>query len=87
MFTLVHQEVHYPIAAAPREYSSLMHLISLNLGIVGFGLCSGMGSCGTCMVAIHSRQQYRSVTHSLSCGRAITEDLANATIIIPNEYY
>lgn len=86
LFTLVYKENHYPVQASGNEYHCLMTLISDHLGIPDFGLCSGMGSCGTCMVTIrsHNREERNG---SLSCGIAINDDLANTEIIIPEGYY
>lgn len=56
-----------------------MSLISDYLDPVGFGLCSGMGSCGTCIVEIDGMR-------NLSCAIAITDELANARILI-REFY
>lgn len=87
LFTLVYKEEQYPVRTAPAEFPSLMSLISQHIYVSGFGLCSGMGSCGTCMVTIRSRQHHYTFTHGLSCAIAITDELANTEIIIPEEYY
>ncbi|MBN8820684.1 MULTISPECIES: hypothetical protein [unclassified Spirosoma] len=52
-----------------------MSLISAYLPVVGFGLCSGMGSCGTCVVEIDG-------IRSLSCGVAVSDELANTRIVV-----
>lgn len=39
----------------PNQYHSLMSLISSELNISYFGLCNGMGSCGTCNVLINGQ--------------------------------
>ena len=41
--------------------TTLAELLSDYAGIAGFGLCSGMGSCGTCMIEI--RQKYSNINH------------------------
>ncbi|MET1057282.1 MAG: 2Fe-2S iron-sulfur cluster-binding protein [Pedobacter sp.] len=38
----------------PYEYRSLMHLLADKLFIEGFGECSGMGKCGTCIIGVVS---------------------------------
>jgi succinate dehydrogenase/fumarate reductase-like Fe-S protein len=43
------------------------------LPVSGFGLCSGMGGCGTCMVRINGR-------NVLSCEVAVNESLVEAVI-------
>jgi aerobic-type carbon monoxide dehydrogenase small subunit (CoxS/CutS family) len=68
------------------EYYSLMTLISDNLAIPGFGLCCGMGSCGTCLVQI--TDSFGSVNRNvLACGISINDSLANACIRIPDVIY
>ena len=67
-------------------YPSLMSLVCDYLGPAGFGLCCGMGSCGTCVVQINhpGSQVNRSV---LACDVAINDELANANIIVPDRIY
>ena len=63
-----------------------MTLISDQLAIQEFGLRSGMGSCGTCMVDIYEKRvPYKKST--LSCDVQVDEELANSKIVIPNEVY
>lgn len=75
LFTLVYQEEEYRVQTTRKKYFSLMSLISDYLQIPGFGLCCGMGSCGTCMVEIDGRA-------TLSCAIPIDDDLANTIIKI-----
>jgi aerobic-type carbon monoxide dehydrogenase small subunit (CoxS/CutS family) len=86
LFTLFHKGETYPVQTYPNEYYSLMTLISDRLTIPGFGLCCGMGSCGTCIVQISNK--YSAVKRQvLSCGVSINDDLANTQIIIPDVIY
>jgi succinate dehydrogenase/fumarate reductase-like Fe-S protein len=63
-----------------------MTLISDHLSILGFGLCCGMGSCGTCMVKISGK--HSSIARfGLSCEVQISDDLANAQITIDENNY
>jgi len=86
LFTLHHLGNSERIHTLPGQYHSLMSLICDKLAIPGFGLCCGMGSCGTCLVQItghHSRIK-RNV---LSCSILINEDLSNTDIFIPDRIY
>jgi aerobic-type carbon monoxide dehydrogenase small subunit (CoxS/CutS family) len=51
-FTVIHSNSSVNIGIEKNEYFSLLTLISEKFQIPGFGLCNGMGSCGTCMVRI-----------------------------------
>lgn len=75
VLTLVLNGEEYQIQTREKQYFSLMTLISDNLSILGFGLCSGMGSCGTCLVEIDGR-------YTLACEVPVTDELANSRIII-----
>ncbi|WP_091216659.1 (2Fe-2S)-binding protein [Mucilaginibacter gossypiicola] len=68
------------------QYHSLMSLIADHLAIPGFGLCCGMGSCGTCVVQIASpySQAKRNV---MACGILVNDELANTIILIPDKVY
>ena len=81
LFTLVFQGTEFPVLTCLNQYYSLMTLISDRLALPGFGLCSGMGSCGTCMVEIRESYSNRK-RHALSCGMQVNDDLANTTIIV-----
>ncbi len=63
-----------------------MTLISDYLAIPGFGLCSGMGSCGTCMVEIIENFSNRK-RYGLSCEIQVSDDLANTKIIISDTFF
>lgn len=86
LFTLIYKDGQYPIQVARNEYHSLMSLISDHLGILGFGLCSGMGSCGMCMVMICRDSQAEGCS-ALSCDIPINDELANTNIVINERYY
>lgn len=86
LFTLIYRGKHYPVQTNRMQYHTLMTLISDYLAITGFGLCCGMGSCGTCIVDVcdkHS-QIKRSI---LSCDIQLNDDLANTQIIVPEKNY
>lgn len=87
LFLLEYKGEQYPIRTAPAEFPSLMSLISQYMDILGFGLCSGMGSCGTCLVSIRGHQQCEAIIHTLSCDIPVNDQLANTTIIIPEGHY
>jgi len=86
IFKLVYQDKEYHVQTRRDQYHTLMTLIVDHLPIVDFGLCCGMGSCGTCMVEIN--EKYSSIRQfSLSCDIQINDALANTTIIIPSKNY
>lgn len=80
-FTLIYQNEQYPVQVARRQYYSLMGLISDHLDILGFGLCSGMGSCGTCMVTIGKGHS------TLSCDIPVDDALANTIVEVQERHY
>lgn len=80
LFTLVYREQELLIQTRPRQYPSLMSLIADRLAVAGFGLCSGMGSCGTCVVSIDG-------IRNLSCALPIADDLANTRIVLNDTYW
>ena len=84
--TLVYKAEETRIHTFPNQYLSLMTLISDHLPINGFGLCSGMGSCGTCLIHIQ-RKQMSFRTSWLACRVAITDDLTSTQIIIPDKIF
>jgi len=86
LFTLFHKGERYPVQTFPNQYYSLMTLISDQLAIPGFGLCCGMGSCGTCVVQIANKYSGPK-QQVLSCGTLVNDDLANTQIIIPDVIY
>ncbi|WP_439555568.1 2Fe-2S iron-sulfur cluster-binding protein [Dyadobacter sp.] len=75
LFTLIYGNEEYQVQTGEKQHFSLMTLISYYLSISGFGLCCGMGSCGTCMVLIDGR-------FTLACQVPINDWLANAEIKI-----
>ncbi len=80
LFTIIYEREVYPVQTFPGQYYSLMNLISDYLGIPGFGLCCGMGSCGTCMVKIDGIPY-------LSCEVQVSDELANTTIVIEEGFF
>ncbi|MBE7170831.1 MAG: 2Fe-2S iron-sulfur cluster binding domain-containing protein [Williamsia sp.] len=86
LFTLVYEHETYQVQTRPGAYYTLMTLISDRLGIPGFGLCSGMGSCGTCRVSICEKRS--PIQQSmLSCGVPMDDELSGTTITIPAAVY
>ena len=84
--TLVYQDKHYQIQTRTGQYHTLMTLISDHLSILGFGLCCGMGSCGTCMVKINEKHSLIE-RFALSCEVQISDELANTQITIAENNY
>ena len=56
-----------------------MSFLSDRFANPGFGLCCGMGGCGTCIVEIDGLK-------TLSCEIAINDELANTRIVIGEGY-
>ena len=83
-FTLLYSESEYAVRTYRQRYYSLMSLISEHLAISGFGLCSGMGSCETCLVDI-SEKSSRIRLSVLSCEVQLNDDLENAVIGIVSQ--
>jgi aerobic-type carbon monoxide dehydrogenase small subunit (CoxS/CutS family) len=81
--TLVFRHGRQIIQVYPNEYYSLMTLISVHLAIPGFGLCCGMGSCGTCVVDLCDKYT-KSKRTVFSCGTMINDTLANIEVCIPD---
>ena len=82
IFTLKWQDKKYQVQTKRNQYHSLMTLIADYLPIPDFGLCCGMGSCGTCTVEIYEKNAL--LKHSvLSCDVQINDYIANAIISIP----
>jgi aerobic-type carbon monoxide dehydrogenase small subunit (CoxS/CutS family) len=82
MLTLIYNDKKYQVQTRQDQYHTLMTLIADHLALPDFGLCCGMGSCGTCMVEMVEMNS--SVTQSaLSCDVQVNDTLANTTIIIP----
>lgn len=80
LFTLVYQQREVPVQTHRNQYPSLMSLISDLLAVPGFGICCGMGSCGTCAVEIDG------IRH-LACDLPITDELANTRIELNGMYW
>ncbi|MGZ3758189.1 MAG: hypothetical protein ACXVAY_17120 [Mucilaginibacter sp.] len=84
--TLIYRGETYRINTYTNEYYSLMTLISDHLAISGFGLCCGMGSCGTCMVELANK--YSSIARFvMACNIPINDELANTQITIADQRY
>ena len=81
LFTIIFQALEYKVQTRRNQYYSLMTLISDHLALPDFGLCSGMGSCGTCLIEIKENYLNRKRT-GLSCNIQINDDLSNTVIII-----
>lgn len=79
LFNLWYKNELYPIQVSRSEFRTLMNLISCHLAILSFGICTGVGRCGTCMVTICAQNERRS---TLSCDVSINDELANANIIV-----
>ena len=85
LFKIAHQGQVTEIRTYPNEYYSLMTLISDRLAIPGFGLCCGMGSCGTCLVQINNG--YHPATRNvLACDVQVNDELANAVVTISGTF-
>jgi len=86
LFTLNYLGESYQVQTRQGEYHNLMSLISDHLAIPGFGLCCGMGSCGTCLIQITNPNSTikRPV---LACGIDINDELSNVRIDIPDKIY
>jgi len=83
--TVICQDESQILSFKNNELPSLMALLSDRLGIPGFGICSGMGSCGTCTV----RLRYGATSAGMfvqSCDVRLNDGLNNATIIIPQQF-
>ena len=80
LFTLIYQQQEVQVQTYPHQYHSLMSLISDYLAIPGFGICCGMGSCGTCVVEIDG------IRH-LSCDLPINDVLANTHVVLKETYW
>ena len=81
LFTLIHKEEEHRVLTHANEFHSRMSLISDHLAIPGFGLCSGMGSCGTCTIDIYRKEVSAKISR-FSCEIPVNDNLTNTTIII-----
>jgi aerobic-type carbon monoxide dehydrogenase small subunit (CoxS/CutS family) len=86
ILTLIHEGKEYQVQTSKDQYHTLMVLISDHLSLLDFGLCCGMGSCGTCMVEISEKQSVAK-QFVLSCEVQISDELANARITIAGNNY
>lgn len=84
--TLHHLGTSHRIQIGSGQYYSLMTLISDELAIPGFGLCCGMGSCGTCLIQL-SEQADAKKRPVLACGIPVNDALANVHVFIPDKTY
>jgi len=82
-FTIHYRGEVYQIQIHEGQYPSLMALISGHLAIMGFGICSGMGSCGTCLAQIADSPEARRRS-VLACDIALNDDLANKDVFVPD---
>jgi hypothetical protein len=80
-FTLLFKEMEFLVRTRRHEYFSLMSLISDRLSLPDFGICSGMGSCGTCIVEISPKNTDLKRSF-LSCEVQVDEALENVAITI-----
>lgn len=86
LFKLVYHDKQYLVQTRRDQYHTLMALIADHLSMLDFGLCSGMGSCGTCMVKIS--EKHSSIERiTLSCEVQISDELANTQITIAENNY
>jgi len=81
LFKVAYQGHITEVHTYPNQYYSLMTLISDQLAIPGFGLCCGMGSCGTCLVQI-SNGYHPATRNVLACDVQVNDELANALVTI-----
>jgi hypothetical protein len=81
LFRIEYKGQNYLVSTYPNQYYSLMTLISDHLTLANFGICSGMGSCGTCIVSI--KQKFSSVQqHALACEIPVNDELSGTIIEI-----
>jgi aerobic-type carbon monoxide dehydrogenase small subunit (CoxS/CutS family) len=76
--TLVVGNEEFPIQTSRSQYHSLMTLLSDRFNLADFGLCSGMGSCGTCNVEVDGEMV-------LACEMAVNDSLANTRIVVDKQ--
>jgi hypothetical protein len=86
LLTLIYKDKEYIVPTRRDQYHTLMTLIVDHLAILSFELCSGMGSCGTCLVKIS--EKYSPIERiALSCEVQISDELANTKITIEKSDY
>lgn len=74
-FTLFIDRYEFRIQASRNTYQSLMTLIADRFYLAEFGLCCGMGSCGTCEVVINGRK-------TLACETAVDDSLTHCRVVV-----
>lgn len=100
-FTLISDDEVFQVITFQGEYFNLMQLINDKIYIEDFGACTGMGRCGTCLVAFNEENvisksdrneintlKSMCITNSLlrlSCQIEINKQLNNAIIKIINQ--
>jgi aerobic-type carbon monoxide dehydrogenase small subunit (CoxS/CutS family) len=85
LFKIAYQGHITEVQTYPNQYYSLMTLISDRLAIPGFGLCSGMGSCGSCLVQI-SNGYHQGTKNVLACAVSVNDELAGAVVTVPQQF-
>lgn len=85
--TLIYLGDDYRLQTYPGQFHSLMTLISDHLAIPGFGLCCGMGSCGTCLVELAESSHASLKRPVLACGIQVNDELSNTCVFIPDSVY
>ena len=86
LFTVQQGANSYRMETYTNAYPSLMTLIADKLSPMGFGLCCGMGSCGTCLVQITYAGSKAKIS-VLACDLSINDELANAVVYLPEQFY
>lgn len=86
IFNIIYRGETYTVPTYPNQYHSLMILVSDQLAVPGFGLCYGMGSCGTCLVHLHHK--HNSIKKPvLACAIQVDDQLANTIVTVPDKAY
>lgn len=86
IFNIIYLGETFQVQTYPNQYHSLMTLIADKLAVPGFGLCSGMGSCGTCLVHLHNK--YNPIKKPvLACAVQVNDELANTFITVLDKIY
>ena len=80
-FTVICEGEEHRVRAHPNEYRDLRELIVDQFNLDIFGQCGGNGRCATCMVQINGAEE------QLSCRVSVDDELANAMVQVPENYY
>lgn len=80
-FTIEYKGQIYPVSTFRNQYYSLMTLIADHLSPTDFGICSGMGSCGTCMITI-KRKHSSLEQQALACEVLVNDELSGYIIVV-----